>query len=150
MDNFLISMSPNWLFYTSHSKPLDPGSDKFRDWHVTQCWPSRPEKKSTGQILTPCSWGGVTGKTSLSSLIHYFVWLVLGPAAAILLPVWRRESRKMERIWVLLHQLWRLPHLWSFSETERKITLFKPGKSDILLFRTESILRGSNNLTVSF
>ena len=34
-------------------KPLDPGSDKFRDWHVTQCWPSRPEKKSTGQILTP-------------------------------------------------------------------------------------------------
>ena len=48
-------MSPNWLFYTSQSKPMDPGRDKFRDWHVTQCWPSRLKKKSTGQILTPCS-----------------------------------------------------------------------------------------------
>lgn len=51
VNDFFISMSPK-MIVLSQSQPMAVGSDKFRDWFVTQSWPLKHEK-SAGQGLGP-------------------------------------------------------------------------------------------------
>lgn len=77
------------------------GSDKFRDWHVTQPWPLRHEK-SAGQglgLLAPEE--ETQGKRSFSPAGTTVSDCGTWPIAAILLAVWRQESKHGQKLGTL-------------------------------------------------